>query len=111
MDDNGFPRVRTGNGFQNDLIATTNDRLERQILTTRELHDSIKELNGIISNFAATADKQTGQLIKLTASIKTMNQEASKQTNKLVKLTVWIVVLTVILVIGLIVQVIALITK
>jgi hypothetical protein len=107
MDDDDFPRISTGNGFQNDLIATTNDRIKKQVLVTRELHEAIKVLNISIKEFGSESASQTAKLIELTKSIKLFNKEATKQTDKLVNLTRWIVVFTVVLVVGLVVQLVA----
>jgi uncharacterized coiled-coil protein SlyX len=109
MDDDEFPRISTGNGFQNDLIATTNDRIKKQVLATRELHDSIKVLDTSIKDFNEESSSQTDKLISLTKSITKSNKEASGQTKTLITLTKWIVVLTIVLVIGLIIQIIALV--
>lgn len=38
---NQFKKVTTGNGFQNDLIATTNDRLEMAIVALQNLEASL----------------------------------------------------------------------
>ena len=104
MDDDEFPRINTGNGFQNDLIATTNDRIKKQVLVTRELHTAVTTLDNSIQAFNAESLNQTDKLIKLTKSIRSFNSETSKQTSQLINLTKWIVVLTVVLVIGLIIQ-------
>ncbi len=104
MGDEEFPRINTGNGFQNDLIATTNDRIKKQVLVTRELHAAVTTLDNSIKAFNAESLDQTDKLIKLTKSIRLLNIETSKQTSKLIKLTKWVVMLTVVLVIGLIIQ-------
>lgn len=39
--DKDLDEVKTGNGYQNDLIATTNDRLKKTVLQLRYLGDSI----------------------------------------------------------------------
>lgn len=36
-----FKKISTGNGFQNDLIATTNDRLEMTIIELQNLQHAI----------------------------------------------------------------------
>ena len=38
---NQFKKITTGNGFQNDLIATTNDRLEITIIELQNLQHTI----------------------------------------------------------------------
>jgi len=85
MSDKDFPTISTGNGFQNDLIATTNDRIKRQVLATNELHKTITDLN---------------------KSIKVFNKKSSDQTDQVIKLTRRIVYLTIALVIGLVIQII-----
>lgn len=38
---NQFKKITTGNGFQNDLIATTNDRLEMTVVALQNLEESL----------------------------------------------------------------------
>ena len=78
MDDDEFPRINTGNGFQNDLIATTNDRIKKQVLVTRELHAAVTTLDQSIKAFNTESSDQTDKLIKLTRSIKSFNGETSE---------------------------------
>lgn len=78
MDDTNFPEIKTGNGIDRDLAATTNDRLKKVAI----------EVN------------------KLTETIETFNKQSSKQTEKMIRLTWWIVGLTIVMVIGLVVQII-----
>ena len=78
MNDTDFPEIKTGNGIDRDLAATANDRIKKAVI----------EVN------------------KLTTTIETFNKQSSKQTEKLVKLTWWIVGLTIVMVIGLVIQII-----
>jgi len=39
-----FQKVNTGNGFQNDLIATTNNRIELAVIEICMLKKSIEKL-------------------------------------------------------------------
>lgn len=66
---NQFRKISTGNGFQNDLIATTNDRLELTILELQRfqttmtsnlkiLQADIRDLNKTIN----TANKENNSL-------------------------------------------------
>jgi hypothetical protein len=107
MDDDDFPIISTGNGFHFDLIATTNDRVKKQVQVTRELHQAIRDLDDSINAFNAESSQQSDKLIKLTSSIKKLNSETSTQTQNLIALTRWIVILTIVLVIGLIIQLVA----
>lgn len=43
---------------------------------------------------------------KLQETIKTFNEQSSKQTEKMIKLTWWIVALTIVMVVGLFIQII-----
>ncbi|PIT96902.1 hypothetical protein COT82_00710 [Candidatus Campbellbacteria bacterium CG10_big_fil_rev_8_21_14_0_10_35_52] len=78
MNDTDFPEIKTGNGIDRDLAATANDHIKKAVI----------EVN------------------KLTTTIEIFNKQSSKQTDKLVKLTWWIVGLTIVMVIGLIIQII-----
>ena len=78
MNDTDFPEIKTGNGIDRDLAATANDRIKKAVI----------EVN------------------KLTTTIETFNKQSSKQTEKIVKLTWWIVGLTIVMVIGLVIQII-----
>ena len=55
MDDRSqFKKVTTGNGFQNDLIATTNDRLELTVIELQNLQKNntqqTKQLGSLLGN-------------------------------------------------------------
>lgn len=78
MNDTDFPEIKTGNGIDRDLAATANDRIKKAVI----------EIN------------------KLTKTIETFNEQSSKQTGKMIRLTWWIVGLTIVMVIGLVVQII-----
>jgi len=65
---NQFKKVTTGNGFQNDLIATTNDRLEMTVVALQNLEaslsnelllarDAIDQLEDTIKSANAKNDK------------------------------------------------------
>lgn len=43
-----FPKVETGNGFQNDLIATANNRIELAVIELGKLKKSITKLETTI---------------------------------------------------------------
>ena len=73
-----FSEIKTGNGIDRDLIATTNDRLKKTII----------EVNNLIK------------------AIKVFNKQSAKQTKTLINLTWGIIILTMIMIIGLIVQII-----
>ena len=78
MNDTDFPEIKTGNGIDRDLAATANDRIKKAVI----------EVN------------------KLTTTIETFNEQSSNQTGKLIKLTWWIVGLTIVMVIGLVIQIV-----
>ena len=58
---NQFKKVATGNGFQNDLIATTNDRLEMTVVALQEVENALKSnlmfLQGDIQDLTETIKK------------------------------------------------------
>jgi hypothetical protein len=84
-----FPeRVSTGNGYSNDLAATTNDRLER----------TVKALVLLSNTYQKESEKVRDTVSKLEATVK-------KLDNKNGKLQLAIFVLTIVTVITAIVQV------
>ena len=84
-----FPeRVRTGNGYANDLTATTNDRLER----------TVKALVLLSNTYQAESKKVRGTISKLEATIKVLD-------NKNGKLQIAIFALTIVTVITAIIQI------
>jgi ABC-type multidrug transport system fused ATPase/permease subunit len=109
---------RMGEGYiieSNARLIESNARVEGEIGNLinelkefgQQSSDQTKELISLtksIKGFNQESSAQTDKLIKLTGAIKKSNTEASAQTQKLIDLTKWIVVLTVVLVIGLIVQ-------
>lgn len=73
--------------------------------TDEQLRHSISEHN---PHFASlSSDELTRRALdKLQETIKIFNEQSSKQTEKMIRLTWWIVVLTVVMVIGLIAQIV-----
>ncbi len=78
MNDTNFTEIKTGNGIDRDLAATANDRIKKAVIAVN----------------------------KLTTTIETFNEQSSKQTERLVKLTRRIVGLTIVMVVGLVIQII-----
>ena len=71
----------------------------------KELYSWVNQLDFRVVPLAS--DELTRRTIrKLEKTIEVFNDESSNQTEKLVKLTWWIVCLTIIMVIGLVVQII-----
>lgn len=77
MNNSEFPEIKTGNGIDRDLTATTNDRLKKVVI----------EIN------------------KLTKTIEIFNDQSSKQTNKMIWLTWGIVGLTLVMIFGICYQI------
>lgn len=76
-----------------------------QDATDDQLMNMVNELDFRVVPLAS--DELTRRSIRtLEKSIVTFNNESSKQTEKLVKLTWWIVCLTIIMIIGLVIQII-----
>jgi len=69
MEDKDFPEIKTGNGIDRDLAATTNDRLKKAVI----------------------------EIDSLSKNIGDFNEQSSKQTEKIINLTKWIGGLTVII--------------
>lgn len=59
LNENGFEKIDKGNGLANNLTATTNDRLEKNILAIRDLRSSLDK-------FSKSSDKCSRKLIYLT---------------------------------------------
>lgn len=63
MDDNNsqFKKIITGNGFQNDLIATTNDRLEMTVTSLQQVDQALRSnlmfLQSDVQNLTDTIKK------------------------------------------------------
>ena len=84
-----FPeRIKTGNGYANDLTATTNDRLER----------TVKALVLLSNTYQKESEKVRDTVTRLEATIKELG-------NKNGKLQIAIFALTIVIVITAIVQV------
>ena len=76
-----------------------------QDATDEQLMNMVNELDFRVVPLAS--DELTRRAIrKLEKTIEAFNNQSSKQTDKLVKLTWWIVGLTIVMVIGLIIQII-----
>lgn len=59
MEDKDFPEIKTGNGIDRDLTATTNDRLKKAVIEINSLSRSIVDFN-------AQSLKQTERMARLT---------------------------------------------
>ncbi len=76
-----------------------------QDATDEQLMNMVNELDFRVVPLAS--DELTRRAIrKLEKTIEAFNNQSSKQTDKLVKLTWWIVGLTIVMVVGLIIQII-----
>jgi hypothetical protein len=83
------------------IIESNAKLIESNARVEGEIGNLINKLQG----FNKDSSAQTKELINLTQSIKSLNTEDSVQTAKLITLTRVIVILTVVLVIGLIIQI------
>lgn len=79
---NEFEIVKTGNGFANDLAATTNKRLEQTILELRQLSKQIITLT-------KSQDKSILATKNLEKTIVSLDDENTRLNNQMLKLT-WI---------------------
>lgn len=61
-----FEKVTTGNGFQNDLIATTNNRIELAVVEISKLKKSITKLEETIVSLDNKNEKLQKRLLWLT---------------------------------------------
>lgn len=81
-----FRKVTTGNGFSNDLTATTNDRLELTVI----------ELQNLQKNNSDQTEKLGKQLTALEANIKSLTATIKVANEKNDKLQKWFLILAVI---------------
>ncbi len=71
MGEDEFKEIKTGNGIDRDLAATTNDRMKTTVIELRNLGGGIKELNTNIINFSNSSDKYSKRLLYLTWALVT----------------------------------------
>jgi len=81
-----FEKISTGNGFANDLSATTNDRLELTVIELQNLQD----------NNTQQTDKLDDRLKDLELSIEYLNQSIDIANQKNDRLQRWFLVISVI---------------
>lgn len=60
--DNDLDDVDTGNGFQNNLIATTGDRLKKTVIEIRKFQDTMSEQLSLLKSSIDGLEKTTRQL-------------------------------------------------
>ena len=61
-----FKEIKTGNGIDRDLAATTNNRLEKTILELRNLTSEVRVLNTNVIRQSKSNDRYSRKLIALT---------------------------------------------
>lgn len=64
--DEEFPEIKTGNGIDRDLAATTNDRLKKTVLELRSLKDAIGKLEKTIVGLDEKNEKLQTRIFWLT---------------------------------------------
>jgi hypothetical protein len=79
---NEFEIVKTGNGFANDLAATTNKRLEQTIL-------ELRQLSGQTTILTKSQDKSILATKNLEKTIVSLDNENTRLNTQILKLT-WI---------------------
>lgn len=60
--DHDLDPVDTGNGFQNNLIATTGDRLKKTVIELRKFQDTMTEQLSLLKGSIDGLEKTTRQL-------------------------------------------------
>lgn len=73
-----FQKITTGNGFQNDLIATTNNRLELTIIELQKLQHVMYSESGFLQS----------DIQDLREVIVAANKESNSLQNKLLWLSI-----------------------
>lgn len=108
-----FPDVKTGNGIDRDLAATTNDRLKRTVLSLLKVNETFQKELGATTKSLDALEKTTSSegratrksISELTDTIKALDTKNSKLQNALFWLTVVTVILAFVQVIGLVYQI------
>ena len=60
--DDDLEKVSTGNGFQNDLIATTGDRIKKTVIELRKFQDTMTSQLSQLKTAITGLEKTTRQL-------------------------------------------------
>lgn len=66
MDNQDFPDIKTGNGVDRDLAATTNDRIKKAVIEISGLKSAIASLEKTIVNIDGKNEKLQKQIFWLT---------------------------------------------
>lgn len=66
MEEKDLPNIKTGNGIDRDLAATTNDRLTRTVVKLDTLNEIVEQLKNSTVSFADASDKSSKKLVRLT---------------------------------------------
>jgi hypothetical protein len=66
MDEQDFPDIKTGNGVDRDLAATTNDRLKKAVIETRGLQRAVSSLEKTIVSLDGKNGKLQNRIFWLT---------------------------------------------
>lgn len=95
--DEEFPEIKTGNGIDRDLAATTNDRLKKTVIALKELDNTFSTESGqtrfAINELIATTVKENTETQKAVNSLtKTIRDLDSKNS----RLQLFFLILTVI---------------
>lgn len=88
-----FKKVTTGNGFANDLTATTNDRLELTVLELQNLQQNNTEQTEKLSSLLDGLDTT---ILFLKADIRELIDTISEANKKNDRQQKWFLVLTII---------------
>lgn len=98
-----FRKVITGNGFANDLSATTNDRLELTVIELQNLQSNntqqTKKLGELLSTLDDSVAYLNSDIKRLITSIETANEKNDRQQKWFLTLSIIGTVFTVLSVI------------
>src|SRR5476651_1913502 len=78
-----FRKVETGNGYDRNLAATTNDRLEMTVIELQNLRESntdqTKKLGTLLGNLDESVMGLQSHVVLLTNTIKEANKKNDRQ--------------------------------
>lgn len=83
--DDDLEEVKTGNGYQNDLIATTGDRIKKTVVELRRFQDTMTD----------QFTQLKGSIVSLEKTIRQLDTENGKLQSKFFLLTVIATIFTV----------------
>lgn len=86
-----FKKITTGNGYSNDLAATTNDRLELTVIELQNLQKNNTEQTNKLADLLNNLDDS---IVYLSGDVKRLISTIQEANNKNDKMQKWFLILT-----------------